>query len=131
MEQVIAGALAWEPAGQENFTGEVWFGPMSRPPDPAGLLVLGVQFAPGSRTDWHRHPGGQVLYVVAGAGRVGNAAGERVSVAPGDVVTVPPGEVHWHGAASDAPMVHLSLTTGGLTEWLGRKVDDADFADPM
>ena len=131
MEHEAAASLAWAPAGEENFTGEVWIGPMSAPPDPSGLLVLGVQFAPGSRTDWHRHPGGQVLYGVAGAGRVTNSAGESVSIAPGDVVTIPPGEVHWHGAEADAPMCHLSLTTGGLTEWVGRKVDDAEYSARM
>jgi quercetin dioxygenase-like cupin family protein len=131
VEHLVAGELSWEPAGEANFTGRVWFGPMSQPPDPTGLLVLGVQFSPGARTDWHRHPGGQVLYVVAGAGRVVNESGGRVAMAPGDVVTIPPGEVHWHGAAADAPMVHLSLTTGGPTEWLGEKVHDADYADPQ
>ena len=34
----------------------------------AGMLV--VHFEAGARNHWHRHPGGQVLFVTDGAGRV-------------------------------------------------------------
>jgi len=127
MEHVTSDGLAWEPAPSEHFTGRAWFGPMSPPMTPDALNVLGVMFEPGARTAWHRHVDGQVLYVVNGAGLVGNDAGELVSIVTGDTVVIPPGETHWHGAAPGSHMMHLSLTTGGPTEWLGRLVEDADY----
>ncbi len=127
MDKASVDNISWTPAPAEHFTGDVWFGEMATPADPDGLNVLGVQFAPGSRTDWHSHPGGQVLYVVAGSGVVANKAGERVSVAAGDTVDTPPDELHWHGAKRDSPMLHLSITHGGATVWSDEKVGDSDY----
>lgn len=128
MEHVAGDQLGWEEAPEEHFTGRAWFGPMAPPMTAEALNVLGVMFEPGARTAWHKHVEGQVLYVVHGVGHVANEAGERVTITAGDTVVIPPGEVHWHGACTDSHMMHLSLTTGGPTEWIGRKVDDADYA---
>jgi quercetin dioxygenase-like cupin family protein len=53
-----------------------------------------------------------------------------VAIRSGDVVHTPPGEWHWHGAAPDRLMTHLSLTEsagdGPETEW-GEHVSDADY----
>lgn len=127
MEHRRNASIEWTKAPAENFTGDVWFGPLSQDGGPEGLNALGVQFAPAARTDWHTHPDGQVLYVVSGAGLVANDAGDRAEIAAGDVVYSPPGEVHWHGAGPDGPMMHLSLTTGGATEWKPRKVTDEEY----
>lgn len=126
MELLPAEAVSWTPAGSANFTGEVWFGPLSHA-TADGLNVLAVHFAPGARTDWHTHAEGQVLYCVSGAGKVQTAAGDTVGLTPGDVVYSPPGERHWHGAGPASHMVHLSLTTGPPTEWFDDKVSDADY----
>jgi quercetin dioxygenase-like cupin family protein len=126
VEHTKAETLQWEAAPEENFTGPVWFALLSAAPD-RPLNALGVKFDPGSRTDWHSHPEGQVLYVVSGEGRVGTDAGEVVEIGPGDVVHSPVGELHWHGATPQSAMVHLSLTTGGATVWTDRKVSDDDY----
>jgi quercetin dioxygenase-like cupin family protein len=126
MDHSRAEDIDWQPAPAENFTGHVWFGALSKAPDP-GLNALGVLFEPGARTDWHTHPDGQVLYVASGAGRVQTEDGETVEVSAGDVVYSPAGEKHWHGAAAHSYMMHLSLTTGGPTEWLDEKVSDEDY----
>ncbi len=130
MEHRPAEGLDWQPAGEEHFTGRVWFGPMVAPAAPPDLNVLGVMFEPAARTDWHTHPGGQALHVVSGAGRVQTEAGETVVMGPGDVVYAPPGEVHWHGAGPNSFMVHLSITDVGPTEWLDRKVTDEEYLVP-
>ena len=49
-----------------------------------------------------------------------------VTIRPGDVVVTPPDEWHWHGAAADRFMTHLSITEGGA-EW-GDHVTDAEYA---
>ncbi len=121
-----ATAIPWVSAGLDHFTGEVWFGPLHSPADPRDLNVLGVRFSPGARSDWHSHPGGQVLYILDGTARVGTDEATIVA-GPGDAVHAASGVVHWHGAGPDAPMTHLSITHNGATEWLPRKVSDQEY----
>jgi quercetin dioxygenase-like cupin family protein len=92
--------------------GQVWGRPLS-----AGLTedtnVSVVHFAPGARAGWHTHTRDQVLYVVAGIGKVGDREGERV-VSVGDCAVVPAGLEHWHGAHdTGSPMSHLSIMPVG------------------
>ena len=122
MEHKPSRSATWNPSSPDHFTGSVWNSRISDPED--GVKLLGVQFAPGSRTDWHTHPGGQLLYVVSGSGLVQTADGVTIAISPGDVVEAPPGEIHWHGAGPDSPMMHLSITSGGDTEWEGRVSDE-------
>ena len=119
--------IPWAPAPAEHFTGSVWFGPHTPMPGPDDLNVLAVAFSAGARSDWHSHPGGQVLYVVSGIARSAEEGGEVMTAGPGDSIHTAPGVTHWHGAAPHAPMVHLSITHGGATEWLSRKVSDAEY----
>ena len=104
-------------------------GPLSEPADPDGVAVLAVQFAPGARTDWHSHPAGQVLFGVSGTGVVVDETGDAALIGSGDTVTAPPGRLHWHGSMGHSPMMHLSITSGGPTEWSGDKVSDAQYAE--
>ena len=68
-----------------------------------------VQFAAGARTRPHRHTSDQLLYVVAGIGKVG-AGGEEHVISAGDFVRIPAGEDHWHGAAdTGSPMSHITI----------------------
>ncbi|HEX9856141.1 MAG TPA: cupin domain-containing protein [Acidimicrobiia bacterium] len=127
MEHTPSTAIEWQPSGEEHFTGRVRFGVLSRPRSEGALNALGVLFEPGSRSDWHSHPDGQVLYIASGAGVVQTEAGETVEMSSGDVVYAPPGEVHWHGALPHSHMVQLSLTTGGVTEWTSRKVTEEEY----
>lgn len=126
MEHTRAEDIAWNPAPEEHFTGKVWFGPLSHATQ-EGLNAMAVQFEPGARTHWHTHPDGQVLYVVNGAGLVQNEDGTTAEISAGDVIYASPGERHWHGARSNSPMVHLSLTTGGATQWEAEKVTDEQY----
>lgn len=125
MDHTPAEHVTWKSAPAEHFTGRVLMGPLSQ--DPEALNALGVHFDPGARTDWHSHPAGQVLYIVSGSGRVATETGEMIDVSPGDIVHAPAGEMHWHGASPYSPMFHLSLTTGGQTEWTARKVTDEEY----
>ena len=51
-----------------RFTGEVWLRSTLVAED--GTNVGVVHFAPGARTHWHRHPGGQFLAVTDGSREV-------------------------------------------------------------
>ena len=104
-----------EPFEQQTFSGPVSRRDYGALDHPRGTALL-VSFPAGVRTHWHSHPDGQVLYVVEGQGRVGTRDGEVAHVSAGDVVCAPPDEVHWHGAAAEAPVRHLALSFGD-TVW--------------
>lgn len=97
------GPAAW-------FTGQVWIDPVAtRKPDSSRLLASRVRFAPGARTAWHWHPGGQTLHVTEGVALMGTRDGRVLVVHPGQTVYTPPGEEHWHGATPEDFMEHLAL----------------------
>jgi quercetin dioxygenase-like cupin family protein len=114
--------------GGDHFTGRVWLDALVDQPGEEGMRVYRVFFEPGARTNWHRHPGGQALYVLAGHARVGAEGAPAREVRPGDVVYTPPGEWHWHGATPEASMVHLAVNPGAKTEWgSDRVVSDEEY----
>jgi quercetin dioxygenase-like cupin family protein len=113
--RVVRGSEATQERGG-TFTGETGLRRLLAAQQPGGMAVSVVQFADGSRTHWHVHPGEQVLYILEGQGRVGTAD-EEMQVGPGDLVYAAPGERHWHGAAPGQSMTHLSVTNVGSPEW--------------
>ena len=112
-----------ETRGGTMFTGLVW-GEVKLPHD-SGAGVNRVTFAPGSRTFWHRHLGGQMLLGCAGGGLV-VTRDAAVGIGEGAVVHAFAGEVHWHGALPGSFMTHLSVVLGGDTEWL-EEVSEPDY----
>lgn len=95
-------------------TGSRWDG---APLPELGAGVVVVRFDDGARTHWHRHAGGQVLFVLDGDGRTATRAQPEVELAAGDVVYVEPDEEHWHGARPGCSMRHVALSFG-TTVWL-------------
>jgi quercetin dioxygenase-like cupin family protein len=94
------------------------------------MRVNVVRFAPGARTAWHCHPGGQTLYVTEGRGLVQSRGGEIIEVRPGDVIYAPPGEWHWHGAAPDHFMTHIAMwevDDHGTSATWGDHVSDDEY----
>jgi len=106
----------FEPMDSTNFSGPVRMRDLGRTDAVEGTGLV-VAFDPGVRNSWHRHPGGQLLYVLDGIARVGTRDGQVVELAAGDLVEAPADEEHWHGASEDAPMTHLALSFGD-TVWL-------------
>lgn len=107
----------------EMFTGDAWIDVVAQAEEPARVNVNAVHFTPGARTAWHSHTLGQTLYVTDGRGLI-QSRGERVvEIRPGDVVYTPDGEEHWHGAAPDHFMAHLSVTEGA-PHWGDHVTDD-------
>jgi quercetin dioxygenase-like cupin family protein len=90
--------------------------------DPPSSAIL-VEFGPGGRTHWHRHPNGQYIHVIEGEGRIQSRGGDVRSLMPGDTVYAEPGEEHWHGASVDGHVAHLAFSFG-VTDW-GSPIDDA------
>ena len=90
--------------------------------DPTSGLC-NVSFEPGCRNNWHVHHGAvQMLICVSGRGWYQEWGKEAVPLVPGTVIAVPEGVKHWHGAAKDSWMQHLTYHAnaqpGNSNEWL-------------
>ncbi|WIX98963.1 cupin domain-containing protein [Amycolatopsis mongoliensis] len=100
---------ASSPAPADVISGSAWVTSLAVPEGPSRTRVDRVQFAPGARTRWHRHPLGQVLVVTDGTGYVQRRGAPAQLIRPGDTVRVAAGEWHWHGATDTSPMTHLAI----------------------
>ncbi len=91
------------------FTGDVWLDMLVPKDDTFDCPIGNVTFEPSARTNWHKHPGGQILLVTGGTG-YSEEEGKPVKViCEGDVEKVPPNVKHWHGATPDSWFVHISI----------------------
>jgi 4-carboxymuconolactone decarboxylase len=123
------GSRPANPGPAENFTGAVRVEMLFEGATPSDASGGSVTFEPGARTAWHSHPGGQVLIVTAGTGRVQQWGGPIEEIQTGDVVTIPAGQKHWHGASPQASMTHLAITEprdGTRVQWM-EKVSDEQY----
>ena len=92
---------------------------------------VNVTFEPRCRNNWHiHHKSVQVLVCVAGYGWYVEEGKKPVVLRPGVVVAIPAEAKHWHGAAKDSWMQHITYMTkvedGASNEWL-EPVTDAEY----
>jgi quercetin dioxygenase-like cupin family protein len=111
----------------EWFTGEVWIDGIARGEELSRARVSAVRFTPSARTAWHSHGGGQILYVTEGEGLLQPRGGSIAEIHPGDVIWTPAGEWHWHGAAPEHFMSHLSITEAVQADQWGEHVTDDEY----
>jgi quercetin dioxygenase-like cupin family protein len=118
-----------EPGGDEKFTGAVERRDLlEEPQQHAGMRLGWVRFDDGARTNWHKHDGEQLLYVIERVGCVGTDHA-TIQIGAGDVVRIPAGERHWHGAGSGRQLVHVAITGGVKSDW-GKLPDRPAACDP-
>ena len=90
-------------------------------------LVGNVYFEPSARSNWHTHPGGQILIITDGEG-YHQIEGEPIQVLhKGDVVQCPPHTRHWHGASPNTGMQQLYIvpnTEKGVVDWMEPVTDE-------
>jgi len=113
----------------DNFTGSVWVEMLVTDEEVFGSRIGNVTFEPGARTNWHSHPGGQILLVTDGAGYYQEQGGPIQLLRRGDVVEIGPEVVHWHGATPSGEFTHVAVVTNSLagdTVWL-EPVTDAEY----
>jgi len=115
------------PKGEPNtayaqyFIGNSYLAPMG--------TMVNVTFEPRCRNNWHiHHKQVQVLVCVAGRGWYQEWGKEPVELKPGVVIEIPAEAKHWHGAAKDSWMQHLTyhkdIQEGASNEWLEPVTDE-------
>ena len=118
----------------DRFVGDAWFDLIVRGDPPSRVRSSIVRFAPGARNAWHVHAVGQTLHVLDGLGRIQARGGDLLEIRAGDTIVTPPGEWHWHGAAPDHFMTHLTVyeaaDDGAESEWGDHVPEDAYRAAP-
>tara|TARA_B100001245_G_C22726159_1_gene352715 strand:- start:23 stop:559 length:537 start_codon:yes stop_codon:yes gene_type:complete len=86
-----------------------------------------VYFEPGARSNWHKHPGGQILIITDGVG-YHQIEGESIQIIKkGDAVTCPPNTRHWHGASHDVGLQQLYIVPNiekGVVDWMEVVTDE-------
>jgi quercetin dioxygenase-like cupin family protein len=115
-----------------NFTGSVWVNYLSETDSVHNVNIGSVTFAPGARTNWHYHKGGQILLVTSGKGWY-QEKGKLVEIIEmGKVIKCPPNVEHWHGATPTDTMTHIAIGTNthiGGAVWLA-PVTDEEYRQP-
>lgn len=111
-----------------NFTGTVWLQNLVAADSLNQNAVGSVTFEPGARSNWHLHPGGQILLAIDGVGYYQEKGQPKVILRKGDAVKCPPGIPHWHGASADTAFVQVAITgrEKGETVWL-EAVTDTEY----
>ena len=109
------------PKGEPNPYGQYFTGQSYLAGLDGGLA--NVTFEPGCRNNWHvHHKQVQVLICVAGRGWYQEWGKPAVQLVPGTIIEIPEGVKHWHGAAADSWMQHLTfhkdVQDGASNEWL-------------
>ena len=129
-QQMPAVSTSSWPLGKSNdayakyFTGQSYLALLD---SVSGLC--NVSFEPGCRNNWHVHHGAnQILICVSGRGWYQEWGKPAVELKPGVTIAIPEGVKHWHGAANDSWMQHLTYHAnakpGNSNEWLEPVTDE-------
>ena len=114
-------------APPDYFVGEAWIKVLLAPTEPFDCVMNDVIFAPGARTNWHTHPGGQILICTDGVGYYQEKGKPIQLLNKGDVVKILPGLEHWHGASPNDKFTHLAInpyTGKGGVNWMEKVTDE-------
>ncbi|RAI88460.1 cupin domain-containing protein [Algoriphagus yeomjeoni] len=111
----------------ENFIGKAYAYNLVPNDTTLTTLVGNVYFEPGSRSNWHTHPAGQILIITSGNGFHQIEGQPKQALKKGDTVTCPPDVRHWHGASPESGMQQIYIlpnTEKGIVNWMEAVTDD-------
>lgn len=112
-----------------NFAGTAWLNWLVPNDSIFNCPVGNVTFEPGARTNWHKHPGGQILLITGGQGYYQERGKPAQLIKKGDVVLIGPDIEHWHGATSISGLIHIAINTNvqkGNAVWI-QPVPDEEY----
>ena len=110
-----------------NFAGTAYLHMMGARDTALHTSFGNVTFEPKARTNWHSHPGGQILFITEGQGYYQAKGQPARLLSKGDVVEIPRNLEHWHGAAPDSEFAHIAVslnTDDGGAVWSGPVTDE-------
>ncbi|WP_421945010.1 cupin domain-containing protein [Pedobacter sp.] len=113
----------------ENFTGKAWNIGLVENDSVYNTVVGNVYFEPGARSNWHKHPAGQILIITDGTGYHQIKGQPKQALKKGDIVKCPANVEHWHGASADTGMLQMYIlpkTEKGIVTWQ-QKVTDEEY----
>jgi 4-carboxymuconolactone decarboxylase len=116
-----------EKISSNNFTGTAWLYNLFGQDTTYNVYAGSVTFEPGARTNWHYHPGGQILLVLAGEGYYQEKGKPKRKIQKGEVIQCPPNIAHWHGASPTSELTHMAIGTNpnrGPVVWLIQVTDN-------
>ena len=119
-------SLKGNKAPADYFTGNVWVNPLAYD-SLAYWAIAKVTFEPGAHSNWHTHPGKQVLVITEGTGYLKENGKPIQLLRKGDVVIIQPGVKHWHGATPQNGFVQIAMNPdikNGVVNWLERVTDE-------
>lgn len=110
----------------DNFTGIAWLTMLAESDSLNPMYAGNVMFEPGTRTNWHSHPTGQLLIVTNGEGYYQERGQPKRILHKGDAVKCPPDTPHWHGASPISEFTHIAISSSqnGPTLWLEKVTDE-------
>lgn len=125
-EQIRTVFPKGEKISNGNFKGDAWLQPLIENDSVSHTSVGNVTFEPGARTNWHYHPGGQILLVMDGTGYYQEKGKPKRTLRKGDVAQCPPDVPHWHGASPEDRFIQVAITNAqkGPTVWLTPVTDE-------
>jgi 4-carboxymuconolactone decarboxylase len=111
-----------------NYTGTIWLSELNHPDSNFTFSLAQAVYTPGSKLDWHIHPGGQYLLITEGTGYYQEKGKPGQTVHKGDIIKCLPGIEHWHGAAPNSSFAYVGVTPtqNGKTIWL-KRVTEAEY----
>lgn len=111
---------------QGNFTGNVAVKMHADSKNSLNCSLGSVSFEAGARTNWHKHPGGQILLITEGAAFYQERGSEKRILKKGESVTCSANVEHWHGATPTNKMTHVTVgpnANRGAVVWLEKVTD--------
>ena len=115
-----------EKSPPDHHTGTVWLKELNPPDSNFNYSIAVATFDPGSRLDWHTHPGGQILLITEGMGYYQEKGKPKQIVRKGDVIKCLPAVEHWHGATPGSGFTYIATSPSqkGKTIWLHKVTDE-------
>lgn len=108
IQYVSQDQLQFKASPADHFTGSAHFALYPRADESRDGWAI-VNFDQGAVNNWHSHSKGQYLIITQGTGLVQEWEKPVQIVQKGDVVWIPAGVKHWHGAAPNYTMSHITI----------------------
>jgi quercetin dioxygenase-like cupin family protein len=130
---ILAQNAAIFPKGEQapnvHHIGNVWLKELNGADSIFNTSIAVATMEAGSRLNWHKHPGGQILMILDGVGYYQERGKSKETIRKGEVIKCLPDVEHWHGATPDSGVTYMasSPTQKGRTIWLEQVTDDAYF----